>query len=324
MIPPPSFPLAATARRRRGQRGSGAAGFLLAAVPVLWLGLGGVELAYWMHLRQSLSLILMDAARAGATRNAEPAAMAATFEQGLRRIHPAPGEVARVLQQRRGALGVPWHIQVLQPAHDAFADHADPQLAGPRGWAGQPLIRNDLQHLRHAGRIARGWPQGRGPVSGATIFEANTLTLALRWPHRPLLPGAAALMRALAPLATDARGRAWMDAGYLPFRRQVAVAMHSPPALWADLPDGRITHGPDMAVLPGSETIGSDTIGSGSAAGSGPDIASAHPGSTPQEASGPEAAIVGESGAGSPQDMEPPLGTTAAEGGSDGESAFCE
>jgi len=51
------------------QGGLGLIGFLATAVPVIWLGLGGVELAHWMQLRQSLSLILMDAARVGATRS---------------------------------------------------------------------------------------------------------------------------------------------------------------------------------------------------------------------------------------------------------------
>lgn len=226
----------------RAQRGMGMTGFLATAIPVIWLGLGGVELAHWMQIRQALSLILLDAARVGTTRQADPGAMARAFEQGLRRLHPAPGEVSRILAGRRQDLGLPWHMDIQLPSRQAFADHADPALQGPANGGRRPLIRNDHQTAQHARRLAQGWPQGRGPLSGLTIHEANTLRIALQWPHRPLFPGAAVLMRTLAPLARDPRNRQWMAAGYLPFRRTVAVAMHSHPADWPDLPDGRITH----------------------------------------------------------------------------------
>lgn len=276
------------------QGGLGLIGFLATAVPVIWLGLGGVELAHWMQLRQSLSLILMDAARVGATRQAEPDAMARAFEQGLRRIHPAAGEVHAILARRRRDLGRPWHIAIQLPGRAAFGDHADPTLQGSRG-GGKALIRNDHQAAQHAARQARGWPQGRGPQSGLTIYEANTLRITLRWPHKPLFPGASALLKSLAPLAQDARNRHWMAAGYLPFRRMVTVAMQSHPAAWPDLPDGRITHealsfqarasrsDADAAVsTPGTPAArgsrGTNGGGTGSANGEGADSADAIPG----------------------------------------------
>lgn len=236
----------------RAQRGMGMMGFLAAAIPVIWLGLGGVELAYWMQLRQTLSLILLDAARVGTTRQAEPGAMANAFEQGLRRLHPAPGEVTRILARRRQDLGLPWHIAIQMPSRMAFADHADPTLWGSANGGQRHQIRNDHQTAQHAARQAQGWPQGRGPLSGLTIHEANTLRIALQWPHKPLFPGAAALMKTLAPLARDSRNRQWMAAGYLPFRRTVAVAMQSHPADWPDLPDGRITHEAQPFQMPSS------------------------------------------------------------------------
>jgi hypothetical protein len=273
----------AHARTATGQLGLGLAGFILAAIPVLWLGLGGVELARWMQMRQSLSLILMDAARAGATRQGDPQAMAAAFERGLRILHPAAGESARILRERRLALGLPWHIAIRSPARAAFADHADPTLRGPRAYPGQTLIRNENQPEQHAARVAQGWRDGRGPVSGLTVFEANTLQLVLRWPHQPLFPGAGALIRGLAPLARDPRNRRWMAAGYLPFRRQVTIAMHSPPADWPDLPDGRITHEsspePPTAAHPG-------TSGSPGAAGDAPRDGADPPGSLPPPENG--------------------------------------
>src|SRR5690606_32345046 len=106
-----------------------------------------------------------------------------------------------------------------------FLDHADPDLKGPRSHPGQALIRNDYQALQQTRRLAQGWPAGRGPRSGLTIQEANTLVLELWWPHRPLVPGTAVFVRALAPLAGDPVQARLMAAGYLPFRRRVSLAM---------------------------------------------------------------------------------------------------
>lgn len=234
---------------RRRQRGTGMAGFLLAAMPILMLGLGGVEAAHWSGLRQTLSLALMESARAGATRQAQPQAIAAAFEHGLRMSYPDSRTAARALRERRAALGAPWRILIARPTPAAFLDHADPDLRGPRGHPGQALIRNDYQAQQQARRLAQGWPAGRGPRSGLTIHEANTLVLELWWPHRPLVPGVEAIVRSLAPLAEDPAQARLMAAGYLPFHRRAAVTMQSHPADWPDLADGRVTH--SMAPPPG-------------------------------------------------------------------------
>lgn len=195
-----------------------------------------------MTLRQTLSLALMEAARAGATRQAQPQSIADAFEHGLRMIHPHPQTLTRVLGEHRRTLGIPWRIHILQPSPAAFLDHADPDVAGPRAFPGQALIRNDYQEIQQARRQAQGWPQGRGPQSGLSIHEANALVMELWWPQRPLLPGVAAVVRALAPFGHDALSSRMMAAGYLPFRRRVSVAMQSHAASWPALPDGRILY----------------------------------------------------------------------------------
>ncbi len=275
------------------QRGAGAAGFLLASIPILTLGLGGVEAAHWSGLRQTLSLALMEAARAGATRQARPQAIAQAFEHGLRMAYPDPRAAARALRERRAALGAPWRIRIARPSPEAFLDHADPALRGPRDHPGQPLIRNDYQALQQARRLAQGWPGGRGPRSGLTIHEANTLVLELWWPHRPLVPGTAAIVRALAPLAGDPDQARLMAAGYLPFRRRVSVAMQSHPAAWTDLADGRVTRGaaPAPASAPGSAVPGGDAedVGNPPAAETAPADEAAADGDVNGDGPGPEA-----------------------------------
>ncbi|MHA3903317.1 TadE/TadG family type IV pilus assembly protein [Castellaniella sp. WN] len=291
------------------------AGFLLASLPILALGLGGVEAAHWSVLRQTLSLALMEAARAGATRQARPQAIAQAFEHGLRMAYPDSRATGRALRERRAALGAPWRIRIARPSPDAFLDHADPDLQGPRDYPGQPLIRNDYQARQQARRLAQGWPEGRGPRSGLTIHEANTLVLELWWPHRPMVPGLAAIVRALAPLAGDPAQARLMAAGYLPFRRRAGVAMQSHPAAWPDLADGRVTHGAASGAPPGREAGplewngGPDPASPPAAADDAPAAGTSAPGSTP----GGGAANAREPS--DPDAMENPEATAADPGG---------
>ncbi len=240
------FPLAVPLRPATRQRGAGMAGFLLTALPVLLLGAGAIETAHWLFLRQTLSHALVEAGRAAATRHAQPAALARAFEDALRMLHPEIRQRDAALAWRRRALdGPPWRIRVIRPARAAFLDHADPGTgAPPAGALGPAQIRNDRQHEQHQRAMRMGWPAGRGPVSGETVFEANTLQLELIWPHRPLLPGVAAVLRLMAESASpeDDRRRV-LTQGLLPIVRSATLAMHSHPAQWPDLADGRVVHG---------------------------------------------------------------------------------
>lgn len=240
-----------SARRHKVQAGAGITGFLAVLMPVLMLGLGGVELAHWMMLRQTLSLALLESARIGATHQARPQAIADAFEYGLRMAYTRPESLARHLQQRRRDLGLPWQIRILQPLPSAFQDHADPDATGPRNSPGQALIRNASQALQHQTLLLQGWQNGRGPVSGLTIQEANTLVMDLVWPHKPMAPGLSRIIRALASLSDgDALQKHMLQSGYLPFRRRLHISMHSDPALWPALADGRVIYAGDASVVP--------------------------------------------------------------------------
>lgn len=250
------------------QGGAGLVGFLLAALPIFALGAGGIETAHSLFLRQALSHVLFDAGRAAATQQAQPAVLAQAFEGALRALHPDPRQLHAALAQRRRSFeGLPWRIRILSPARAAFGDHSNTDIRAPAGSPAQglALIRNDRQQAQHARALARGWPGGRGPASGTTIFEANTLELELIWPHRPLLPGVAAILRLMAGVTPPGDDRHPILAqGWLPIVRRVTLSMHSHPARWPDLPDGRVIHGaaqplPDGAARPGCPDTGGCT-----------------------------------------------------------------
>lgn len=253
-VMPPLQPILYTAARLARQSGMGAAGFLLTAVPILILGLGGVELAHGLFVRQALSHALIEAGRAAMADHAHPDTLAEAFEHALRPLFLKSGSLPRALAQRTRDTGqAPWQIHIVQPHRTAFTDHADPHLRIAEHPIGQRAINHDYQALQHERHLREGWPQGRGPASGQTIFQANTLTLELIWPHEPLTPGIKAIMRALNPADDSYRSRA-MAYGYLPIPRSVSLAMQSHPVEWPDRSDGKVIHG-EMGNGPGSPPI---------------------------------------------------------------------
>lgn len=241
MLLPPSPPPHPSRLAR--QSGLGATSFLLTTLPILLLGLGGVELAHGLFVRQALSHALVQAGRAATVDHADPAALTLAFERALHPLFLQPGSLSRALAQRIHDTGAaPWQIRILQPQRAAFADHADPEASVPTTASGLRAINHDYQALQHDRRLGEGWPQGQGPVSGQTIFQANTLTLELVWLHEPLTPGLKTLMRTLSPADESYRSRA-MAQGYLPIVRGISLTMQSHPVDWPDRSDGKVVHG---------------------------------------------------------------------------------
>ncbi|WP_066634309.1 hypothetical protein [Bordetella sp. H567] len=228
------------------QRGGGTAAFAIAAVPLLFCALLAIEGARWHITRQALHLALLEAARAGATAHGRPAAIEQAFETALLPLfHPPGPHKSPRARMRASFLAVtqqtgapPWRIDVLSPTAGAYADFGDTTLrvAGARGL---PAISNDYQAEQHLRRRRMGWPGGRGPRSGQTIFEANTLRLRLAYAHPPMVPGVRTLLRRLASVAggRDPAARA----GMLRIAMELDLPMQSHPVQWSAAADGRLS-----------------------------------------------------------------------------------
>lgn len=235
MAPAVRFRPIAPGFRRQG--GAAIVEFAAGGALVLALGLAALETAYWQIARQVAAVALLEAARAGTTGHADPAAMAGAFETAIRPLHAAgldgPAAITRVRQvhvARQASAGLSaWHIRIVSPHAGHFADFAQTG-AGPGGQRAIVAIYQHEQHQDHA----RQWPAGRGPRSGDTIFQANVLHLRLRYAHAPLTPLPAILLRALRASASagDPGGQALAAAGYLPIVHDVSLAMHSAAVQW--------------------------------------------------------------------------------------------
>ena len=224
------------------QRGTSAVEFTLVAIPMLLVGLGTLELARWFFIKQAISLALLEAGRAGIIDHARPATIEKAFERALLPLFPATTRqsasqrLQRSLAQRQAATGAPaWQIRILSPDTAAFHDFASSR-AKVSGATGLPVIDNNYQAEQHQSYLQQGRPGGRGPVSGLTVFEANTLVLQLSYMHKPLVPGMKALM-SLMSNGTQGYARAALAGGYLPMRQTIQLAMQSHPVAWSGRAD---------------------------------------------------------------------------------------
>jgi hypothetical protein len=200
-------------------------------------GLMVIEVAQWHMTRQVLSVALLEAARVGATAHGNPGLIERTFENALVPLfqptgaypHPQARMQAtfRALTQRTKLL--PWRIEVLQPADTAFADFTDTTLQVPQA-RGRRIIRNDYQAEHHLYRQKMGWHQGRGPRSGLTIFDANTLHLRLTYLHQPLTPGARKILQWLGSIPQTHTETAQF--GLLKIVLNMTLTMQSHPVDW--------------------------------------------------------------------------------------------
>lgn len=232
-------------RARLHQRGAGLVEFAIVAVPILLVGLGSIEVAHWYLVRQTLNVALLEAARAGSTRHAEPNAMVEAFEHAMRPLFPAtanrtPQQAIQARLHRRSQTlnGPPWRIEVLSPSRASFQDHADTAAANTKH-PSLAAINNDYQLEQDQRRRAQGWPEGKGPTSNESVFQANTLVLRLRYPHEPLLPFVKLIIKSLGTDGAQYERHA-MAKGYLPLNQEIAVAMQSHPISWPWPSHGKI------------------------------------------------------------------------------------
>lgn len=234
-------------RAHASQRGVAMLEFLVVALPLLLVGLGSVEFAHWQLTRQAVDYALMEAAREGAVTHGDPMAMRRRFDAALLPLfgggttREALADTAARVAARAAAIEadtrVPaMRLEVLGPGKSAFADFADPALAAQFG---RRAINNDYLAEGHARDVARGWPDGRGPSSGQSRFDANLLRLRLTYLHPPLLPGMRTLLQGLSDDATPGDGDAYVAqararAGMLTITREFSMLMQSHPVEWSE------------------------------------------------------------------------------------------
>lgn len=186
----------------------------LILIPVLMIAGLLLEITQLSHIKNISRLALYDTGRFASVTQANPEEFEKTFKHAMLALFVPQGPY-RSAQHRQDAhikrhlqlTGLPaWKLEVLSPTKASFRDFGDARLSRINR---KPTIRHDYQDLQHQQRLNQGWPAGRGPQSGQTVFQANTLHIKLTYLHRPLVPGLHAVLKVLGRARTDEIGQAW-------------------------------------------------------------------------------------------------------------------
>ena len=234
----------------------------LVLIPLLLFASVILEYTYSHKVRQVAQLALFEAAREGSVSAARPQRMEQAFKKAILPlfvpIGSYPSAVARrdaVSQKTLKDTGLRlWQIETLNPGSPAFTDHAHPGLSAEHH---RPTLRNTYLAEQHQTNLAKGWTQGRGPVSGLDVFEANTLRLQLSMLYQPRAPGISVILKSLGALRTDRTGQAWRQ-GYLVLNMLTEVMMQSHARQWETIEPG-MSSGRDSpqrsTSITGTETV---------------------------------------------------------------------
>ncbi|TEA79538.1 TadE/TadG family type IV pilus assembly protein [Allopusillimonas ginsengisoli] len=215
------------------QSGTGIAEFTIVAIPIFFLGLAAFETARWFSTNHMLSVALQQAGRAAIVAHGHPDIIQSAFEQSLNALNPGS---KRRLPGASGAIS--WHIEILSPTPGAFLDFGDRRLRA-RPDVRFDIINNHYLAEQHARYQRNGWADGLGPVSNQTIYEANMLTLRLRFPLPPLVPGVKSILQTLGKQNGSYSEQALFH-GFLPLVREVSFVMQSHPINWPLPSSGKI------------------------------------------------------------------------------------
>lgn len=149
------------------QRGTALIESALSILLLLLVATAVIEFSYWGVVRHLCHRALHDSLRISVSEHGTLQSLEHAFET-----------------LRHSRLTQAWSLQITHPDAETLEDFQDPFLSTQQG---QPVIRNDSQREQHQRFLTR-WPDGKGPISGKTIFEANLLTVELTYHHQLLSP----------------------------------------------------------------------------------------------------------------------------------------
>lgn len=149
------------------QRGAAVIESALAILLLLLVATAVIEFSHWGVVRHLCRQALHDSLRISVSEHGTLQSLEQAFET-----------------LRHSRLTQAWSLQITRPDAETLTDFQDPFLSAQQGL---PVIRNDSQREQHQRFLTR-WPDGKGPISGKTIFEANLLTVELTYHHQLLSP----------------------------------------------------------------------------------------------------------------------------------------
>lgn len=261
-------------RPARRERGASLVETAIVAPLLLLMGLGTVQAGLVYHAKTIVNYATFEAARTGATRNAQPGPMRRELGSRLAPLLGGDGSTERAAMaiarsivevdspvNLDGSMGPPTRLEILNPTEASFADWGQPSLETRERTA----IPNS--HLRHQGEEVKA-------ASGQTLQDANLLKVAVTHGYELKVPLVGRLYGQLMS-RLDVENAAYYLTGRIPLTSVATVRMQSeawsdslalanvPPPV-AGTPDGLVD--PSAAAPPGE---GDDTDADGEGEGEG-------------------------------------------------------
>ena len=220
-------------RRARRQRGAALVEAAIALPSLIVVILAAIQVGFIYQAKATLNHAALQAARAGAVHNAEPAALRHGLARGLAPLSSPDASLqgaAEAVARIEAELATDARIRILNPTHESFEDFAA-EVDGVRE------LPNDRLHARSTEVGARG---------GLNIQDANLLRVEITYGYElkvPLVNGFLSRLSLLSAGETDPFHEQLLRRNRLPIRSTATVRMHSPLRFSellvsrADLPD---------------------------------------------------------------------------------------
>jgi hypothetical protein len=222
--------------RRLGQRGATLVEFVVVVPTVLFLLMNLIQYGLLYHTKSQLNYAAFEAARAGTTQNASPAAIRTAFTRAMTGYHGGGTSTAQLAASYAKAITEnPYvRIEILSPTKESFDDYHSPELASKLKTSSRVIPNSNLAFIQCPVDVAGCNNDPKTNASGQTLADANLLKLRITYgiPERKQIPLAGRFMNwALGVLNSgdpDAFRQGLVAAKRIPVVTHTVMRMQSP------------------------------------------------------------------------------------------------
>ena len=228
----------ASALIRKREWGATLVEFVVVVPTVLFLLMSLIQYGLLYHAKSQLNYAAFEAARAGTTKNADPAAIRTAFTRAITGYYGGGTTTAELATSHAKAAAdttaANVRIEILLPTKESFDDYASPALAAKLKLASRVIPNTNLAFIQCPMDVPGCNNDPKTNKSGQTLADANLLKLRVTYgiPEKKQIPLAGKFMNwALGILNggdTDAFRLGLVAAGRIPVVVHTVMRMQSP------------------------------------------------------------------------------------------------
>ncbi len=225
-------------RSRLDQRGATLVEFVVVVPTVLFMLMNLIQYGLLYHTKSQLNYATFEAARAGTTQNADPAAIRTAFSRAMAGYYGGGTTTAQLATSHAKALAdttaANVRIEILSPTRESFDDYASPGLKSRLKLSSRVIPNSNLAFIQCPMDVPSCNNNPKTNQSGQTLADANLLKLRVTYgiPENKQIPLAGKFMNwALGVLNSgdpDAFRQGLVAAGRIPVVVHTVMRMQSP------------------------------------------------------------------------------------------------